>query len=198
MMRHGLRVLVMLGVAAPFAARVSAQSAVVPSTEAQVAAAVLALPEEFRATATVLSIAQYPTTVLRQGTGAMICLADDPREPRFHVACYHKDLEPFMARGRGLRARGVAADSVNVIRNAEVESGKIPMPKQGALWQLFAAPDSMDWATNTPRGGRSLYVIYMPGATIESTGVPASAPAGVPWLMFPGTPRAHIMFVPTM
>ena len=30
----------------------------------------------------------------------MICLADDPNEsPRWHVACYHKALEPFMARG---------------------------------------------------------------------------------------------------
>ena len=193
-MKQVLRIALALGAVAPLAA----QSAPAPSTEAQVAAAVLALPEEFRAGATVLSVAQFPATVLRQGTGAMICLADNPSEPRFHVACYHKDLEPFMLRGRALRSRGVSADSVNVIRNADVEAGRIPMPKQGALWQLFAAPDSMDWATNTPRSARSLYVVYMPGATTESTGIPATAPQGVPWLMFPGTPRAHIMFVPTM
>ena len=196
-MRQVTRLLLTLGMVAPFASRVTAQSAA-PSKEAQISAAVLALPEEFRASATVLSIAQYPTTVLRQGTGPMICLADDPKEARFHVACYHKDLDPFMARGRELRARGVVADSINPIRNAEVSSGKIPMPKQGALWQLFAAPDSMDWASNTPRGARALYVVYMPGATTESTGIPATAPQGTPWLMFPGTPRAHIMFVPTM
>jgi hypothetical protein len=197
-MKQVTRILLVLAVAAPCTARLDAQSAAAPSVDAQVAAAVLALPEEFRATATVLSIAQYPTTVLRQGTGPMVCLADDPKEARFHVACYHKDLDPFMARGRELRARGVAADSINPMRNAEVSSGKIPMPKQGALWQLFAAPDSMDWATNTPRGARALYVVYMPGATTESTGIPATAPQGTPWLMFPGTPRAHIMFVPTM
>jgi hypothetical protein len=182
--------------AMPLGAQGNAASA--PPVEAQVAAAVLALPEEFRASATVLSVARYPDVVLRQGTGPMICLADTPGDARFHVACYHKDLEPFMHRGREMRAQGVAADSVNPRRNAEVESGRIPMPKQGALWQLFAPADSMDWATNTARGARSLYVVYMPGATTESTGIPASAPAGVPWLMFPGTPRAHIMFVPTM
>jgi hypothetical protein len=183
----------------PFSTVLSAQDAVTAlPVDAQVAAAVLPLPEEFRGTATVLSTLSYPAIVLRQGTGPMICLADDPREARFHAACYHKDLEPFMARGRELRASGVAADSVNPIRNAEVESGKLPMPKQGALWQLFAAADSMDWSTLTPRGARSLYVVYLPGATTESTGIPATAPPGVPWLMFPGTPRAHIMFVPTM
>lgn len=197
-MRQRVRVLMMLVAALPFGARVKAQSTATPSVAAQVAAAVLALPEEFRADATVLSIASYPTTVLRQGTGPMICLADDPGQANFHVACYHKDLDPFMARGRELRAKGTHADSVNPIRNAEVESGKLPMPRQGALWQLFAAPDSMDWATNTPRGVRALYVVYMPGATTESTGIPATAPQGTPWLMFPGTPRAHIMFVPTM
>jgi hypothetical protein len=199
-MRQVFRVLMMIGVITLLVERVEAQNVAAPSVDAQVAAAVLALPEEFRATATVLGYRGTNGTLetIRRGDGAMICLGDNPNEARFHVACYHKDLEPFMARGRELRARGVVADSINPIRNAEVASGKIPMPSQGALWQLFAAPDSMDWATNTPRGARALYVVYMPGATTESTGIPGSAPQGTPWLMFPGTPRAHIMFVPTM
>jgi hypothetical protein len=199
-MRQVFRVLMMIGVITLLVERVEAQNVAAPSVDAQVAAAVLALPEEFRATATVLGYRGTSGTLetIRRGDGAMICLGDNPNEARFHVACYHKDLEPFMARGRELRARGVVADSINPIRNAEVASGKIPMPSQGALWQLFAAPDSMDWATNTPRGARALYVVYMPGATTESTGIPGSAPQGTPWLMFPGTPRAHIMFVPTM
>src|SRR5690606_13214240 len=144
------------------------------------------------AEATVLSIASYPTAVLRQGSGSMICLADDPKQASFHVACYHKDLDPFMARGRELRAKGTPEDSINPLRNAEVESGKLMVPRLGALWQLCAAPDSMDWSTNPPRSPRGLYVVYMPGATSASTGIPATAPPGTPWLMFPGTPRAHI------
>jgi hypothetical protein len=41
------------------------------------------------------------------------------------------------------------------------------------------------------------YVIYVPGATSESTGLPTrpETPGG-PWLMAPGTPGAHIMITP--
>ena len=197
-MRQFLRVLVLV-VGAPLAARLPAQVVLAPAVEAQIAAALLPLPEEFRADATVLGyLVGNKLTKLRQGSGAMICLADDPREARFHVACYHRDLEPFMARGRELRALGMSADSAAAQRNAEVEAGTLPMPRQGALWQLSAAPDSMDWSTNTPRGARGFYVVYLPGATTASTGLPAKPMPGTPWLMFPGTPRAHIMFVPTM
>ena len=198
-MRPSVKLLVIMGILASGLPRpLAAQSTIVPTVDAQIAAAILPLPEEFRAGATVLSTVTHPATVMRQGTGPMICLADDPKDARFHVACYHKDLEPFMAAGRAMRAMGIAADSINPARNAAVTSGRIPMPKQGALWQLSAAADSMDWATNTPRGARALYVVYMPGATSESTGLPATPAPGTPWLMFPGTPRAHIMFVPTM
>ena len=44
---------------------------------------------------------------LRAGVNDIVCLADDPKEAAFSVACYHKDLEPFMARGRELVAKGV-------------------------------------------------------------------------------------------
>jgi hypothetical protein len=45
---------------------------------------------------------------------------------------------------------------------------------------------------------RALYVVYIPGATPESTGLPATPGPNSPWLMFPGTPKAHIMFIPSM
>lgn len=185
--------------------RVAAQAAsppragsAAPSVAAEIAAAVLPLPEEFRADATVLGYRNGRLEPIRPGSGAMICLADNPDEARFHVACYQKGLEPFMARGRALRASGMSREASDSLRNAEVADGRLPMPARAALWQLSAAPDSMDWSTNTPRGGRALYVIYIPGATVESTGISGSPAPNTPWLMFPGTPRAHIMFVPTM
>ena len=36
----------------------------------------------------------------------MACLANSPGVDRWHVACYHRSLEPFMARGHELRAAG--------------------------------------------------------------------------------------------
>jgi hypothetical protein len=41
-------------------------------------------------------------------------------------------------------------------------------------------------------------VVYIPFATPETTGIPAVPAPNQPWLMFPGTPKAHIMFVPRM
>jgi hypothetical protein len=40
---------------------------------------------------------------LREGDNEFIVLADNPKQDGFSAACYHKDLEPFMARGRALR-----------------------------------------------------------------------------------------------
>jgi hypothetical protein len=48
------------------------------------------------------------------------------------------------------------------------------------------------------QGQLPLYVVYIPGATGASTGL-AERPKGTdPWIMFPGTPKAHIMFSATM
>jgi hypothetical protein len=40
------------------------------------------------------------------------------------------------------------------------------------------------------------WVIYIPYATAASTGISTKAGDGVPWLMYPGTPGAHIMISP--
>jgi hypothetical protein len=164
----------------------------------QIAAAVLAAPAEFRPDATVLSYgADGQLRPIRTGTGGMICLAPRPAEKDFHVACYHRSLEPFMARGRALRARGFKGDQVDSARFAEVRAGTLAMPAQpAALYQLFGG--TLDSATGTVTGAKALFVVYIPGATAESTGLPAHPSEGAPWIMSAGTPRAHIMFVPTM
>src|ERR1700704_1440262 len=104
-----------------------------PSAEQQIAAAVLAAPADMRAGATVWGYAPNGHfTRLRQGRGALTCLASDPKSERFHVACYHRSLEPFMARGRALRAHGVTGDKVDSARFAEIRSRKLAMPTRGA------------------------------------------------------------------
>jgi hypothetical protein len=167
----------------------------------QIASAVLPLPEPLRATATVLGYrsADGPLVELRKGSNGMICLADDPKAPAFHVACYHESMEPFMARGRQLRAEGVEGAEVDSVRFREAAAGTIKMPTlPAALWQLSGPPGSYDAATNTVTGARHLYVIYIPYATTETTGIPSIPSQDQPWLMNPGTPKAHIMFVPRM
>ena len=173
----------------------------VPPGAQQVAAALLALPSEFRADARVLGYAAgRPGLVpLREGKGPFTCLANDPAAKGFHVACYHQSLEPFMARGRALRATGVKGDQVDTVRFAEVRAGKLAMPSQPAsLYQLFGPPGAFDATTGKATKAQALYIVYLPGATAASTGLSVKPAEGTPWLMFPGTPKAHIMFEPKM
>ena len=180
------------------AAAADAQTVLPPNI--QITAAVAPLPEEFRESATVLGYETGKTGLqtLRAGKGAFICLADDPSEDdRFHVACYHKDLEPFMLRGRQLRANKIT--NVDSVRFAEIDAKKLKMPSHpSALYSLTGKPTVFDAATGVVTGARQLYVVYIPFATSESTGIPAKAAPNTPWIMFPGTAKAHIMFVPSM
>jgi hypothetical protein len=138
-------------------------------------------------------------TTLRPGTGALICLASKPNSERFHVACYQRSLEPFMARGRALRARGVTGERVDSVRFAEVRSGKLRVPRHPAvLYSLTGPPDSFDPATGTAPNAKPLFVVYVPFATGKSLGLSATPVEGAPWIMHPGTPKAHIMFQPRM
>jgi hypothetical protein len=186
------------------ASRLSAQEpagesrAMLHSAAYQIAAAVTPLPEEMRAGATVIGYTAIgkPVVTLREGTNDMICLLPDPTAPAFHAACYHKAMEPFMARGRALRASGVTGGQVDTVRFAEVKSGKLKMPRQPAmLYQVFGG--TFDSVTAKATGGNLLYVTYIPFATPQTTGISATPSRTSPWIMFPGTPKAHIMYAGT-
>jgi hypothetical protein len=177
-----------------------AQTPAIPAKELQIKTALLAAAPQWREGATVLGYDEkHDLVVLRAGTNNQICLADDPAVPGFSAACYHKDLEPFMARGRELRKEGKTTKQVFDIRETEVKSGKLPMPKGPSTLAVYAAPEKdYDPATGEVKG-KLRYVIYIPFATSESTGLPLKPEMpGGPWIMDPGTHRAHIMLTPTM
>lgn len=177
----------------------SARQGPLLAPEVQVRLAVTGLPEEFQASASVLGYRTLGGELveLKKGDGAYLCLADDPTDTRFHAPCYHKDLEPFMLRGRQIRAAG-QGDRVDEIRYAEVEAGTLPMPKVASLYTRNAAPGAWNPATGEIRSSTTTLVIYVPYATSESTGLSLQPKTGEPWLMSPGTPKAHIMFTATM
>jgi hypothetical protein len=175
-------------------------AATLPPVAEQIAAAVLPLAPEMREGATVMG---YKTKdkleVLREGKNGMICLALYVTRPDFHVACYHKGLEPFMARGRELRAQGITVpEKVDSARFAEIKSGKLKMPAQGALFSITGKKEQYDAKTNKVTGVMPLGVVYVPFATPETLGISANPAAGGPFLMFPGTPKAHIMIMGKM
>jgi hypothetical protein len=174
---------------------VGAQGQVLPPAK-QIQAAIAAAPAEMREGAGVWGYNESKKLVkLREEKNDMICLASNPAGKQFHVACYHKLLEPFMARGRELRAQGVKDDQVDTVRFKEIQSGKLAMPRTpSALYTLTGPPTSFDVATGAVTGAKWLYVVYIPGATERSTGITEKPAPGVPWIMYPGTPKAHIMF----
>lgn len=177
-----------------------AQTPAIPSREVQIKTALLAASPAHREAATVLGYDEKGAlVVLRQGTNNQICLADDPAQKGFSVACYHKDLEPFMARGRELRKEGKNAKQVFDIRETEVKAGKLAMPKGPSTLAVYSGKDE-DFNRDTGEvKGTLRYVIYIPFATSESTGLPLKPEIpGGPWIMDPGTHRAHIMLNPTM
>jgi hypothetical protein len=184
-----------IGLAIVFIASIAA-AADVPSAQVQIAGAVLAAPAELRDGAAVLGYdAQGGRVRIREGKNELICLASDPTQTAFNVACYHKDLEPFMARGRELLAQEVTGAKRNQIRFKEVEDGKLPMPKEPRTLYVLTGT-SFDSATGKVQDPYLRWVIYVPFATPESTGLSTKASESAPWLMSPGTAGAHIMINP--
>ena len=168
----------------------------IPPSEIQIASAVLAAPEEYRAGAAVLGYdASGALVQLRQGANDLICLADDPRKDAFSAACYHKDLEPYMTRGRELLAQGITGKQRNDIRWKEVEEGKLPVPRQPRTLYVLTGK-GYDAATGQVTDPYLRWVIYVPFATPESTGLSTKPAPGAPWLMDAGTAGAHIMINP--
>jgi hypothetical protein len=174
----------------------AADGAKSPASDEQIAAAVQAAPAEQQADATVLGYdASGALVTLREGSNATVCLADKPGDDRFSVACYHKDLEPFMARGRALTAQGITGKERDAARWKEIESGTLKMPREPRILYVLSG-SGFDAAAGSVKDPYLRWVIYVPFATAESTGLSTTPVAGGPWLMFPGTAGAHIMISP--
>jgi hypothetical protein len=168
----------------------------IPNAETQIAGAILAAPPELRAGAAVLGFdAQGKRVMLREGKNELICLAADPAKATFEVDCYHKDLEPFMARGRELLADKVTGAKRNEIRFKEVEAGKIQMPREPRTLYVLTGT-KFDSATGKIENAYQRWVIYVPFATPQSTGLSTKPSESAPWLMSAGTAGAHIMINP--
>src|SRR3954451_13818499 len=174
----------------------SAAAANIPAPEVQIASTILAAPAELRDGAAVLGYhAQGELVALRPGKNELICLASDPTKTAISVACYHKDLEPYMARGRELVAQKVTGAKRNEIRWKEVADGKLKLPREPRTLYVLTG-SSYDTASGKMNDAYLRWVIYSPYATPESTGLSTKASDNAPWLMSPGTAGAHIMISP--
>lgn len=192
-----IRILATIGIGLTIGLTAFAQGQATPSAAEQITATILAAPEELRADATILGYgADGKLTTLRKGTNILVCLADNPTDNKFSAACYHRDLEPYMARGRELVAKGITGGARNdEYRWKEIREGKLAFPKEPRMLYVLSGK-SFDATTGKVTDGVVRWVIYVPNATAESTGLSTTAKRGEPWLMDAGTLGAHIMITP--
>lgn len=196
-MKHLISIVLLLSFI-PLVAQEKEKAEILP-VDIQIKTATLPAPEADKAGAMVYGYNKDGKfVVLRKGTNNLICLADDPNKKGISVSCYSKKLEPFMKRGRELVAEGKDYKEKRKIRGVEVATGKIQMPKEPSMTYIYYGNDEdYNKATGELKDGQFRYVIYTPFATPESTGLPIKPHAkGMPWLMDPGTFRAHIMVGP--
>lgn len=169
------------------------------SVDQQIASAIMAAPLEARGEAKVLGYDDNgDLVVLREGKNELICIADNPQKDGFEVVCYHTSLEPFMSRGRTLSTEVKTRQEKEEIREAEALSGVLKMPKNPATLHIYYGENGFyNTETSQIENAKYRYVVYIPYATPETTGLPLkpNAPSH-PWLMFPGKYNAHIMISP--
>jgi hypothetical protein len=173
-----------LGWAAPLAAQPA-------SDAARIAEAVQILPDDLRAGATVVSYDQATGArrVIRQGTNFLEC---QPRDPADGFArCYHKLFGPRRDLEAKLKAEKKTEEQISQAIAAAVKDGTLaPTPPGVMSYRQYAKRDRI----------QNLWVWSTPNSTPESVGVStvsqrseALEGRGLPWMMLPGTPGAHIM-----
>lgn len=178
--------------------KTSKQLKPIETDEDLIATALMAAPEVSRSNCKVIGYNMAGEFVtLKEGDNEFIVLADNPKQYGFNAACYHKNLEPFMARGRELRAEGKSAEEIFDIREAEMKSGELKITPGSTLHIYYGPNNTFDPETSKVEGAQLRYVTYIPWATSKTIGLPeAPTASNHPWLMNAGTHRAHIMMSP--
>ena len=154
------------------------------SAEEQIEEALSALPESLRDDVRVKGFDDAgELVVLRDGTAALECRADDPSVRAWQVVCYPAALEAFVARSAELTKAGEDTPARIRTLTEEIASGAIEMPPVGALYMRSG---------NTVSTSSAVTLIHMPNANAREAGFPALPTRGAPWMAESGTPMAHV------
>ena len=167
------------------AALLSASFASAAMAQDLIAQATSPLPDALKASATVINYdAKGNPTVLRQGTGVLVCVPDQPTEG-FSVNCFNKALRAQNDMSAKLRAEGKDAKAIQAALAEARTAGKLPLAPMGAMRYSRSGKTEAD--------ARTTWVISLPNMTGEMLGVPdKKGPPGLPWLQAAGTPGAHL------
>jgi len=161
--------------------------------------ALSAAPEAFRDAATIYAFNDAGTLeVIREGDGSFFCAADNPHVEGFEATCWQQALDAYVRRGYELKSEGIPGRETVGMREAEIDAGTLEwFDGEATMYLRYGENAHWDAELGEVVDSKLRYVVYTPYATSESTGLPLEpmTPGG-PWIMNPGSFRAHIMLLP--
>ena len=169
-----------------------------PSFSSQtIAGALLPLPEQLRAGATVVRLdASFRPEVLRKGTNGMVCIADAPNDDRFDARCYRDTFIPVVYRAFQLGYQ-VSGEKVE----AEIKAGKLQLsPEPTAGYRCLGPISGYDSSRNAVNTQVECWQsIHFPFRTAAQIGFPdehdvsESQQRETPYVMSSGKYWSHVM-----
>ena len=147
----------------------------------------LAAPENMRAAATVVKWSpDHSYSTLRKGTNRLVCYdrSGFPLQQPFSLECTSIANLDRVAQNMKAEALGDKMKSEAML-NAEEKDGTRVKPEFGSVWYHLMGADK-DHA-------RPHMTIAVPGATMQTLGLPENGRNGGVWIMNAGTTTAHLM-----
>jgi len=149
--------------------------------------ALLAVPAQLRATATVIKWKpDYTYDTVKKGTGRIVCFDKSgmTNQQAFSLECTSLGNLDRAAQNLKFEAQATGAARQALLDAAE-KDGTRAKPEYGSVWYHLMGPSK--------ENARTHMTIAVPGATKATTGLPEDNKTGGVWIMNPGTSTAHLM-----
>jgi hypothetical protein len=169
------------------------------SAPAQMAAAVLPLPEAWREGAGVRLFTPPNTIVsLRPSRNGMMCTIVRPTDDEFDVRCYAEEFLKVMDRAREI-SRESGADTALARRrlDEEIKSGRVHLPDHPtAGYRMLGPMNAYDARTNSVTAEIDKWQsVHFPFKTAAELHLPTEPDGTMPFVMASGTWWSHVMIV---
>src|SRR4051812_28288825 len=166
---------------------VGSAAALAQTTTDPIEKALLPAPRQLKDGATVIKWkADYTYDTLRKGTNRMVCYdrSGQPGQQPFAVECTSIANLERVAESLKMEAIPDKKASQAAFEAAE-KAGAWTKPEFGSVWIHLSGPDQAQARTHV--------TIAVPGATMQSLGLPEGPSQGGVWIMNAGTTAAHLM-----
>ena len=155
------------------------------ASQADVDVALLAAPANLRDQATVIRWKpDFTHDTLRKGTNRLVCYnrSGQPGQQPFSIECTSVANLERVVQNLKFEAAG---DKKQAMLDAAEKDGTRVKPEYGSIFYNLSGPDR--------ERARAHMTVAVPGATMQSTGLPDNNKQGGAWIMNAGTTTAHIM-----